>query len=197
MSPVCWPCWNLIWYRSIEFWSSSGLNFGPSLPTTITSPKKLIEIMWNGLFADERTKYMIVYWYSLRRMCPFAVVGNWNKLLDRIKKSVLPVKYHITLSNASIKSIQEWLCVCLGGCNAGLLNEIFEVQERCARIRLRLFRLELCRYFWNMWVGFPSITSVLKEDVHPVTSLRNLYDTRPRCCVIAFLFHLPIAIDCN
>ena len=45
--------------------------------------------------------------------------------------------------------------------------------------------------------GYPSITSVLKEDVHRVTSLRNLYDTRPRCCVIAFLFHVPIAIDCN
>ena len=38
------------------------------------------------------------------------------------------------------------------GCNAGLLNHIFEVQERHARIRLRLFRLDPCRYFWNMWV---------------------------------------------
>ena len=44
MSLVCCPCWNLIWYRSIEFWSSSGLNFGPSLPTTTTSPKKLVEM---------------------------------------------------------------------------------------------------------------------------------------------------------
>ena len=40
-----------------------------------------------------------------------------------------------------------------GSCNAGLLNEIFEVQKRGARIRLRLFRLEPCRYFWNMWVA--------------------------------------------
>ena len=44
MSPVCQPCWNLILYRTIEFWSSSGLSFGPSLPTTTTSPKKLIEM---------------------------------------------------------------------------------------------------------------------------------------------------------
>ena len=40
-----------------------------------------------------------------------------------------------------------------GSCNAGLLNEIFEVQKQCARIRWRLFRLEPCRYFWNMWVA--------------------------------------------
>ena len=40
-----------------------------------------------------------------------------------------------------------------GSCNAGLLNEIFEVKKRGARIRLRLFRLEPCRYFWNMWVA--------------------------------------------
>ena len=45
-------------------------------------------------------------------------------------------------------------CVSVWGiCNAGLLNEIFEVQKRCARIRLRLFRLEHCRYFWNMSVA--------------------------------------------
>ena len=56
MSPVCRPCWNLIWYQSIEFWSSSGPNFGlRSLPTTTTFPKN-----WNGLFADERTKYLII-----------------------------------------------------------------------------------------------------------------------------------------
>ena len=42
MSPVCQPCWNLIWYLSIEFWSSLGLYFGPCpLPTTTTFPKKL------------------------------------------------------------------------------------------------------------------------------------------------------------
>ena len=56
MSPVCRPCWNLIWYQSIEFWSSSEPNFGlRSLPTTTTFPKN-----WNGLFADERTKYLII-----------------------------------------------------------------------------------------------------------------------------------------
>ena len=43
-------------YQSIEFWSSSGPNFGlRSLPTTTTFPKN-----WNGLFADERTKYLII-----------------------------------------------------------------------------------------------------------------------------------------
>ena len=56
LSPVCQPCWNLIWYRSIECWSSTGLNFGPRpLPTTTSFPKN-----WNGLFADERTKYLII-----------------------------------------------------------------------------------------------------------------------------------------
>ena len=45
-------------------------------------------------------------------------------------------------------------CVSLwGSCNVRLLNEIFGVQKLCARIRLRLFRLEHCRYFWNMWVA--------------------------------------------
>ena len=45
-------------------------------------------------------------------------------------------------------------CVAVWGiCNAGLLNEIFEVQKRCARVRLRLFRVEPCRYFWNVSVA--------------------------------------------
>ena len=123
MSPVCQPCWNLIWYRSIEFWVSSGLYFRPCpLPTSTTFPKKL---EWSVCWRKDKIHDN---WYSLRkRMCPCAVVGSWNKPLARIKKSVLPVKYHVILSNASIKSIQEWLCVCLGSCNAGLLNEIFEV----------------------------------------------------------------------
>ena len=61
------------------------------------------------------------------------------------------VKYHIVSSNAIV--LNPFLSDCVsfeGSCNAGLLNEIFEVQKRCARIRLRLFRLEPCRYFWNM-----------------------------------------------
>ena len=44
--------------------------------------------------------------------------------------------------------------------------------------------------------GYPSITSVLKEDVHRVTSLRNLYDTKSRLSY-RLPIHVPIAIDCN
>ena len=54
-------------------------------------------------------------------------------VLARIKK-FLPVKYHIILYNASIKPILEY-CV-WGNCNAGLLDDIFRVQKRCARIIL-------------------------------------------------------------
>ena len=56
-------------------------------------------------------------------------------VLARIKK-FLPVKYRIILFNASIKPILEYCVSVWGSCNAGLLDDIFKVQKRCARIIL-------------------------------------------------------------
>lgn len=56
-------------------------------------------------------------------------------VLARIKK-FLPVKYRIILFNASIKPILEYCVSVWGNCNAGLLDDIFKVQKRCARIIL-------------------------------------------------------------
>ena len=51
-------------------------------------------------------------------------------------KNFLPLKYRIILFNASIKPILEYCASVWGNCNAGLLDEIFKVQKRCARIIL-------------------------------------------------------------
>ena len=67
-------------------------------------------------------------------------VGNLRKklpkrvaVLARIKK-FLPVKCRIILFNASIKPILEYCVSVQGNSDAGLLDEIFKVQKRCARI---------------------------------------------------------------
>ena len=56
-------------------------------------------------------------------------------VLARIKK-FLPVKYRIILFNASIKPILEYCVSVWGNCTVGLLDDIFKVQKRCARIIL-------------------------------------------------------------
>ena len=85
-----------------------------------------------------------------------------KKLLKRVAvlariKNFLPVKYHIILFNVSIKPILEYCVSVWGSCNAGLLDDIFKVQKRYARIILDApFKLDLCRYFLNL-DGYPSI----------------------------------------
>ena len=64
-----------------------------------------------------------------------------KKLLKRVTilagiEKFLPVKYRIILFNASIKPILEYCVSFCGSCNAGLLDEIFKVQKRCAHIIL-------------------------------------------------------------
>ena len=56
-------------------------------------------------------------------------------VLARIKK-FLPTKYRIILFNASIKPILEYCVSVWASCNVGLLDEIFKVQKRCARLIL-------------------------------------------------------------
>lgn len=56
-------------------------------------------------------------------------------VLARIKK-LLPIKYRIILFNASIKPILEYCVSVWGNCNAGLLDDLFKLQKRCARIIL-------------------------------------------------------------
>ena len=48
----------------------------------------------------------------------------------------LPVKYRIILFNASVKPILEYCVSVWGSGNEGLLDEVFKVQTRCARIIL-------------------------------------------------------------
>ena len=56
-------------------------------------------------------------------------------VLARIKK-YLPIKYRILLFNASIRPILEYCVTVWGNCNAGQLDILFKIQERCARIIL-------------------------------------------------------------
>ena len=56
-------------------------------------------------------------------------------VLARIKKFV-PIRYRIILFNASIKPILEYCVSVWGNCNAGLLDDLFKLQKRCARIIL-------------------------------------------------------------
>ena len=71
-----------------------------------------------------------------------------------------------------------------GNCNTGLLDEIFKVQKRCARIILGApFQARTLPLFLEL--GWLPIKSVLQEDyfcsrkswmdVHLITSLRNCY----------------------
>ena len=73
-----------------------------------------------------------------------------------------------------------------GSCNAGLLNEIFEVQEGCARIRLLLFRLEPCRYFWNLSVATHQSHLYWKKTCTGLP-LWETYMIQSLGCLIAFL----------
>lgn len=81
-------------------------------------------------------------------------------VLARIKK-FLPVKYRIILFNASIKPILEYCVSVWGNCNAGLLDDIFKVQKRCARI---IFDAPFqARNFLNL-DGYLSTIYVLQGD---------------------------------
>ena len=53
----CQHCRNLIWYWSIEIWSSPGLNFGPVLFLQSINDLPLTWKNRNGLFADDATFY--------------------------------------------------------------------------------------------------------------------------------------------
>ena len=79
-------------------------------------------------------------------------------------KEFLPVKYHIILFNASIKSILEYGVSVWGSCNAGLLDEIFKVQKRCARFILDAPFLARMQLLFLKLGGYISIKSVLNKD---------------------------------
>ena len=104
-------------------------------------------------------------------------------VLARIKKKILPV---IILVNASIKPVLEYCVSVWGSCNAGSLNEIFQVRKICARIILDApFQSRPLPLFLEPgWLPINQICYerrlfLLKKkswmDVHLITSLRNSY----------------------
>ena len=75
------------------------------------------------------------------------MIGSWSKLKRNVSWDWIttpPYLGHPTqlisgkkkLFNASIKPILEYCVSVWGSCNAGLLDEIFKVQKRCARVIL-------------------------------------------------------------
>ena len=56
-------------------------------------------------------------------------------VLQRLKK-YLPLKYRLMLFNASIKPVMEYCLSLWGNCGVGLLDDIFRLQKRCARLML-------------------------------------------------------------
>ena len=56
-------------------------------------------------------------------------------VLQRLKK-YLPLKYRLMLFNASIKPVMEYCLSVWGNCGVGLLDDIFKLQKRCARLML-------------------------------------------------------------
>ena len=102
---------------------------------------------------------------------------SWSSHIANLRKK--------KLFNASIKPILEYCVSVWGSCNAGLLDEIFKVQKRCARVILDApFQARILPLFLELGC-YPLIKSALKEDcfsstkswmdVHRITSLRNCY----------------------
>ena len=64
-----------------------------------------------------------------------------KKLLKRVAvlagiKKFLPIKYRIILFSASIKPFLGYSVSVWASCNAGLLDDVFKVQKRCASLIL-------------------------------------------------------------
>lgn len=79
-------------------------------------------------------------------------------------KEFLPVKYQISLINASIKPILEYFVSIWGSCNARLLDEVFKVKKKCVHIVLVApFQARTLPLFLALSC-YPSIKSVLKQD---------------------------------
>ena len=53
---------------------------------------------------------------------------SWSSHIANLRKK--------KLFNASVKPVLEYCVSVWGSCNAGLLDEIFKVQKRCARVIL-------------------------------------------------------------
>ena len=76
------------------------------------------------------------------------MIGSWSKLKRNVSWDWITTPPSLSWSshianlrkkkkfNASIKPILEYFVCVWGSCNAGLLDEIFKVQKRCARVIL-------------------------------------------------------------
>ena len=112
------------------------------------------------------------------------------------------------LFNASIEPILEYCVSVWGSCNAGLLDEIFKVQKRCARVILDApFQARILPLFLELgWLPINQICierrllllnkildgcapDYLSEKLLPLKYHKS-HDTRS---LITSLFHVPIA----
>ena len=142
------------------------------------------------------------------------MIGSWSKLKRNVSWDWITTPPYLghprkkELFNASIKPILEYCVSVWGSCNAGLLDEIFKVQKRCARVILDApFQARILPLFLELgWLPINQIgierrlllrnkildgcaPDYLSEKLLPL-KYHKFPDTRS---LITSLFHVPIS----